>query len=301
MCKADRICSCTQWNLYSMRKNPRIFCGFLLGFCLCYFLMQRIMECSMLFHTDIQIFELFIWCFADSDSILFVSLAILLFLFQIPRLDTPAYYLIFRKGKMDWLLGQVLTSVLISLAYTMFLLGSSMLLALGGSNVVWGDQWSDTATILSFAPENFEVALTVVRKTIKLTTPYDCAATIFFLMAQYILFLTLLNLIFSLISGKKAGIVAVIVVSLYAYLLNPDKLTALLHVPEEVRDVANVIAAWISPLNHATYAMHRFGYGDFPSILQSHMVFGIINLGLLLGAWFSVKKTERIFLGGSHD
>ncbi len=92
-----------------------------------------------------------------------------------------------------------------------------------------------------------------------------------------------------------------IVVSLYAYLLNPDKLTALLHVPEEVRYVANVIVAWISPLNHATYAMHRFGYGNFPSILQSHMVFGIINLGLLLGSWFSVKKTERIFLGGSHD
>lgn len=301
MCKADRICSCAQWNLYSIRKNPRIFCGFLLGFCLCCFLMQRIMECSVLFHTDIQIFELFIWCFADSDSILFVSLAILLFLFQIPRLDTPAYYLIFRKGKMDWLLGQALTSVLVSLSYTMLLLGSSMLLALGGSNVVWGNEWSGTATILSFAPENFQVALTVVRKTIKLTTPYDCAATIFFLMAQYILFLTLLNLLFSLMCGKKAGIVAVIVASLYGYLLNPEKLTVLLHVPEEVRYIANVIAAWASPLNHATYAMHRFGYGGFPSMLQSHMVFGILNLGLLLGSCFSVRNTERIFLGGSHD
>lgn len=301
MCKANRIYSCAQWNLYSIRKNPRIFCGFLLGFCLCCFLMQRIMECSILFHTDIQIFELFIWCFADSDSILFVSLAILLFLFQIPRLDTPAYYLIFRKGKMDWLLGQALTSALVSLSYTMFLLGSSMLLALGGSNVVWGNQWSDTATILSFAPENFQVALTVVRKTIKLTTPYDCAATIFFLMAQYILFLTLLNLLFSLMCGKKAGIVAVIVASLYGYLLNPEKLTVLLHVPEEVRYIANVIAAWASPLNHATYAMHRFGYGGFPSMLQSHMVFGILNLGLLLGSCFSVRNTERIFLGGSHD
>ena len=146
--------------------------------------MQRIIECSILFHTDIQIFEPFIWCFADVDNILFVSLAILLFLFQIPRLDTPACYLIFRKGKADWLLGQVLTSVLISFAYTMFLLGSSMLLALRGGNVIWSDQWSDTATILSFAPENFEVALTVVRKTIKLTTPYDCAATIYFQKAQ---------------------------------------------------------------------------------------------------------------------
>lgn len=301
MCKANRIYSCAQWNLYSMRKNPRIFCGFLLGFCLCCFLMQRIMECSILFHTDIQIFELFIWCFADSDSILFVSLAILLFLFQIPRLDTPAYYLIFRKGKVDWLLGQILTSALVCLSYTMFLLVSSMLLTLGGSNVIWSDQWSDTATILSFAPENFQVPLTILRKTVKLTTPYDCAITIFFLMAQYILFLTLLNLLFSLMSGKKAGIVAVIIASLYAYLLNPEKLTAMLHVPEEIRYVANVIAAWISPLNHATYAMHGFGYGHFPSILQSHMVFGGVNLGLLLGSWSCVKKTERIFLGGSHD
>jgi len=301
MLKISQIYSCAVWNVYSIRKNPRIFCGFLLGLCLCFFLMQRIIECSTMFDTNIQLFELFIWCFADADSILFVSLAVLLFLFQIPRLDTPAYYLIFRKGRANWLLGQVLTSVIISLVYTLFLLGASMLFTLHSGHVLGSNQWSDTATILSFAPENFEVALTVVRKTIKLTTPYPCAATIFSLMAQYILFLTLLNLVFSIRLGKKAGIAAVIAVSLYAYLLNPQKLTMLLHIPEEVQYIANVLAAWISPLNHATYALHSFGYGNFPSIGQSHMVLGGMNLALLLSSYFSITHTEHIFLGGSHE
>ncbi len=299
MLNKSHVLSCTLWNLRSMRKNPRTICGFVLGFCLCFFLTQRIIELAGIFHTDIQIFEPFIWCFADAESILFASLAILLPLSQMPQLDAPAYYLVFRKGRINWLLGQILTAVIISFTYTLLLLGSAMILTLHRSFL--NNQWSDTATVLSFAPEQFEVALTVVRKTVKLTTPYHCAGAIFFLVAQYILFLTFLNLIFSLRHGKKAGITAVIVVSLYAYLLNPDKLMSALNIPQEIKYMANIIAAWISPLNHAAYAMHNFGYGNFPSIMQSHLVFLILNIVLLACSYRIVKKSEFMFSGGSHD
>lgn len=65
--------------------------------------------------------------------------------------------------------------------------------------------------------------------------------------------------------------------------------------------MANIIAAWISPLNHAAYAMHNFGYGNFPSIMQSHLVFLILNIVLLACSYRIVKKSEIMFSGGSHD
>lgn len=299
MFNISHILSCTLWNLRSMRKNPRTICGLFLGFCLCFFLTQRILELADIFHTNIQIFEPFIWCFADADSILFASLAILLPLSQIPQLNAPAYYLIFRKGRINWLLGQILTSIIISFAYTLLLLGSTMLLTLHNSFI--NNQWSDTATILSFAPEHFEVALTVVRKTVKLTTPYYCVISIFLLVAQYVLFLTFLNLVFSLKRGKRSGITAVITFSLYAWLLNPEKLTGILDIPQEIVYIANIIAAWISPLNHAAYSMHNFDYGKFPSIMQSHLIFMIMNACLLVCSYRIVKNSEFMFLGGSHD
>ncbi len=299
MLNINHILSCTLWNIRSMRKNPRVICSAVLGFFLCFFLTQRTIELSRVFNSDIQIFEPFVWCFADAQSILFASLAILLPLSQIPRLDSPAYYLIFRKGYINWLLGQILTAVIISFTYTLFLLLSSMALTLGNSFLA--NHWSDTATIMSFAPERFEVALTVVRKTIKLATPYYCTFVIFFLIAQYMLFLTLLNLVFSLKFGKKSGVTAVIVVSVYAYLLDPDKFVALLNIPKELEYIANILAAWLSPLNHAAYAMHNFGYGNYPSIMQSHMVFGCINVILLIVSYLIVKKSQLIFSGGTND
>ena len=254
MCSGKEIGTCVLWDFRSMRRNPRVLLGYALGFCLCFFLTQRIIELSSRFHTDIQMLEPFIWCFADTDSILFASLALLLPLSQIPQLNVPTYY-----------------------------------------------HWSDTATVVSFAPEQFEVALTVIRKTVKLTVPYDCAGIIFFLLMQYVLFLTLLNLAVSLRFGKRAGMTAVIAVSFGAYLLTPDQWMNWLHIPPQLEYMANTLAAWVSPLSHASYSMHSFGYGGFPSVLQSHAVFGCLNLGLLLLSYGTAKNMEFSFSGGFYE
>lgn len=299
MCSGKEIGTCVLWDFRSMRRNPRVLLGYALGFCLCFFLTQRIIELSSRFHTDIQMLEPFIWCFADTDSILFASLALLLPLSQIPQLNVPTYYLVFRRGRANWICGQIATTVLISFSYALLLLVSSVLLTAGNS--FWANHWSDTATVVRFAPEQFEVALTVIRKTVKLTVPYDCAGIIFFLLMQYVLFLTLLNLAVSLRFGKRAGMTAVIAVSFGAYLLTPDQWMNWLHIPPQLEYMANTLAAWVSPLSHASYSMHSFGYGGFPSVLQSHAVFGCLNLGLLLLSYGTAKNMEFSFSGGFYE
>ncbi|HHY83069.1 MAG TPA: hypothetical protein GX505_10400 [Clostridiales bacterium] len=293
------ILQCLLWNLRMLCKNPRLIMSLFMGFLICFLLTEKTISLSYEFLTDIQIFEPFIWCFADSDSILFASMALILLLSQFPRLDTPAAYLIFRTNRFSWLLGQVLTALVISIGYTLFLLLSSVVLT--ANKAFLENKWSDTATLLSFSPASFEAALIVVRKTIKQTTPYSSAVNIFLLVAQYTLLLTTLNLAVSLRYGKKAGMFAMIFMSLLSYLMTPDRFMAWLQLNENVKYYANVLAVWFSPLQQSTYIMHNFGYDQLPTIIQSHLLFGSINTALTAISFYSVQKVQFAFTGGNQN
>ncbi len=58
------------------------------------------------------------------------------------------------------------------------------------------------------------------------------------------------------------------------------------------------ITGWISPLNHATYGMHDFGYDVLPSIGQSCLVFlGILLVLETLSFWTLKKYNFSSFTG----
>ncbi|MDD3339079.1 MAG: hypothetical protein PHS82_11450, partial [Lachnospiraceae bacterium] len=44
-------------------------------------------------------------------------------------------------------------------------------------------------------------------------------------------------------------------------------------IPSHMQYQINVLVGWISPLNHATYYMHNFGYDYLPRIWQSSLIF----------------------------
>ena len=282
-----------------LRKNPRLVMSLVMGFLICFLLTDKTISLSREFLTDIQIMEPFVWSFANSDSILFASLALILLLSQFPKMDASAAYLVFRTNRLNWIIGQVLTSLVISFGYTLFLFLSSIILTSG--NAYLDNRWSETATLLSFSPASFEVALSVIRKTIKLTNPYASAVNIFFLMAQYSLLLTTLNLSLALRFGKKTGLFAMVLLSLFAYALTPDRFMVWLQLNDNLKYVANLIAAWLSPLQHATYIMHNFGYDQLPTIGQTHLIFGGINLTLFALAFIAVRKTYFVFAGGQQN
>ena len=180
---------CAGWNLYSLRKNPRFYMSLLLGFLLCWLLTDKTMAISRTYLTNVQIVEPFVWCYADGDSILYAepfvwcyadgdsilyaALVMMLMLSAFPRIDTPASYLIFRTTRLNWLIGQIITVFVLTFGYCLMILLSSIAMCIG-CNVFAANHWSETATMLSFSPASFEVALTVMRKTVKLTTP-SCA------------------------------------------------------------------------------------------------------------------------------
>ena len=299
MSDLHKVCVCVAWNLRMMLKNLRFYMGLLLGFLICFFLTEKIITYAGTYGTDLQMFEPFIWSYADGDSVLFASLALLLPLSQIPRLDAAASYLIFRTGRNQWVIGQVITTIVVSIFYTVFLLVATGLLTLGRSFVQ--NRWSDTATILSFAQDQFDVALMVIRRTVKQTDPYSCVISIMLLMTQYMLFLSLCNLWISLHFGKKAGMTAMIIVSLYSYILTPNHFMLWMGLNENMQYIANLWAAWLSPLQHATYTMHSFGYNSLPSFLQTHILMGSASLILIILSILASKKIQfRFTKGESH-
>lgn len=97
-----------------------------------------------------------------------------------------------------------------------------------------------------------------------MVTPYECAANILLLMLLYSLLMAFIMLLFHLWKGQLAGMVSVFGFSLFGFLLSPDTIKTMLKLSEQEGYVANIIVGWVSPLNHATFHMHNFGYDNLP-------------------------------------
>ena len=247
-----------------------------------------------------ELVEPFVWCYADGDSILYAALVLMLMLSALPRMDTPASYLIFRTTRRSWLIGQIITVLIVTFGYCLMILLSSMLMCIG-CNVYATNRWSETATMLSFAPAGFETALTVMRKTVKLTTPWGCCAQILGLMFQYVLLLSMLQLLFAVLKSKKTGILAAILLNFVGFVLTPERFMVWLHLPTEMRYYANVLAAWLSPLQHATYTMHNFGYDLLPRLQVSYLILGGLTVLLMALAAIKIRTFQFNFAGGVSD
>ena len=300
MCNLREAFVCAGWNLYFLRRNPRFYMSLLLGFLLCWLLTDKTMAISRTYLTNVQLLEPFVWCYADDESILFSALVMMLLLSALPRLDTPASYLIFRTTYLNWLLGQIATVFILTLGYTLMILVFSMVMCIG-CNVFVTNNWSETATMLSFSPASFEVALSVMRKTVKLTTPYGCTIQIFLLLFQYVLLMAMLQLTFTMLKSRKAGIIAVLGINFAGYVLTPDRFMTWLQLPREMQYYANLLSAWLSPLQHATYTMHNFGYDLLPRVQTSCLLLGGVSLLLMIVSALAMRRFSFRFTGGYSD
>lgn len=300
MSEAKKVWQCAGWNLYTLRKNPRFYLALLMGTMLCWMLTDKTLVISRTFITPLQVFEPFIWCFADGDSILFASLVLMLILSAFPRLDAASSYLSFRAGRKAWLMGQVLTVFIITLMYCLMLLVFSMALTTGRAQ--WTNAWSDTATLLSFSPGGFDPAFAVTRKMVKLTLPYPALIQIFGLLFCYMLLLSCVQLTFTVMKSRKAGTTIALLIGLTGFILTPERFMVWLNLPQEFTFYANLLAAWLSPLQHATFMMHNFGYDLLPRIGTSLLILGGISILLLVLAAVRIRHYNYMFTGGTtHD
>jgi len=295
MSKLRQIGSVTAYDFRQWRRNPRIIITFALAFILCFLLSDKAVKFAKEYETTMQIVEAFVWTFGDSNSILLSSLLLVLLFADMPFLSAGTPYYLMRIDRKTWLAGQALYIILATAIYMLFILISTSVVCMSQSFI--GDMWSETAAILGYSGAGKAVALPALVKTLEMSTPYACMGTIFLLMLLYTLLMAFIMLTFNIRKGQIAGVVSVFVFSLFGFLLNPQLIKTMFQLPDELMYKANVAVGWLSPLNHATYHMHNFGYDLLPRLWHTYVIFGVLILLCFILALRSVRKYNFNFTG----
>ena len=92
-------------NFSRWPKSPQIWLGFSLGFIACFLLSGKVVDFAGEQETLLQMFEPFIWTFGDSNSILLISLCLLLLFGDLPNLNNEAPLFLVRTSRLCWMAG----------------------------------------------------------------------------------------------------------------------------------------------------------------------------------------------------
>jgi hypothetical protein len=282
------------YNFRTWRRNPRIIITFALAFILCFLLSDKAVKFAAEYKTTMQLVEAFVWTFGDSNSILLASMLLILMFADMPFLGAGVPYYLMRITRMKWMLGQIVYICLSTLLYMAFILASTSVICMGNSFI--GNMWSETAAILGYSGAGKAVALPALVKTLEMSTPYECMATIFLLMLLYTLLTVSIMLAVNIRRGQFWGVASVFGFSLYGFLVNPQTFDTFMKLPPEQMYIANVAAAWISPLQHSTYHMHNFGYDLLPRLWMTYAIFGVLILLFFFLALKAMRKYNFCFM-----
>lgn len=293
--KIKQLFAVAGYNFRQWHKNSRIIITFCLSFILCFLLSDKAVQFAREYGTVMQILEPFIWTFGDANSILLSSLLLVLLFADMPFISTGTPFYLMRIDRKTWILGQAVYIIAATSVYLVFILISTSLVCMAQSFV--GDMWSEAAAILGYSGAGQTVALPALVKTLEMTKPYACTASIFLLMLLYTLLMVSIMLLFNLKKGQIGGVISVFAFSLYGFLLNPQTIKSLLGLPDHLMYQANVIVGWLSPLNHVTYHMHNFGYDLLPRMGQTYLIFGILIVLCFYLSLRAVRKYNFHFTG----
>ena len=288
MKRTSQIFSIAFQSFASWAKNPRIIIVFALAFVLCFLLSDKAVRFALEYDTTMQIVEAFVWTFGDANSILLSSLLLILLFADMPFINAITPFYLMRTDRKTWIAGQAVYIIIATCIYLLFILFSTSAFCMAQSFA--GNMWSETAAMLGYSGAGKEVALPALVKTLELSTPYESMFNIFALMLLYTLLMSFVMLIFNLKRGRAGGITSAFVFSLYGFLLNPETLRIVFQLPDEAVYKANVAVGWMSPLNHATYHMHNFGYDLLPRLWHTYLIFSVLIFVLF---YLSVKAARR--------
>ena len=295
MKRSKQLLSITLYNYRLWTNNPRILITFALSFIMSFLLTDKLICFASEHNTTLQIVEPFIWCFGDSNSVLLSSVLLVMLFADMPFLSSGTPLYLIRTSRRTWITGQVLYILSATLIYLVFVLLCTIFFSVQQSFLA--NMWSPTAAILGYTNAGERVAIPALVKTLEMSWPYQSMVSIFFLMLGYTSVMVMIMLVCNLWFGQVAGVVSVLVYSVYGILMNPDTIQLILRLPDEAYYIANVIIGWLSPLNQATYHMHNFGYDKLPRLWQSYLIFAVLVAAGFFAAVHAAKRYNFTFTG----
>ena len=282
-------------NFRRWKGNMRIAAAFGLAFILCFLLTDKTIQFAEECGSTMQVTEAFIWSFGDSNSILLMSLLLLLLFADMPFITPATPFFLSRCSRKIWVAGQLLYIIMATFFYLLFVLFSTCVLCFRYAYPA--NIWSRTAANLAYSEAGQELALPATAKIVEMSRPWQVTLWIFGLLLLYALVMVFLMLFCNLKKGPVAGVIGALMFSVYGALLNPENISVLFHLPDELYYKARVWAGWLSPLNHATFSMHDFGYDLLPTLQQTGLIFAGIFLALIFFVIRALKRYSFEFRG----
>ncbi len=148
MCKTRQILYIARGNFRKWHKNPRIILCFLLAFIFCFLLSDRVMQFAQSRGTYLQGVESFLWTFGDAQSVLAISILLLLLFSDMPNLSNEVPYFMVRTDRVVWMLGQILYLISAVFFFMLFILAATVFLS--AERAYPANMWSDTAAVLGY-------------------------------------------------------------------------------------------------------------------------------------------------------
>lgn len=292
MCQSFAV---VRYNFMGFFKSSKVIFCFLLGFVLCFLLSNRVMAVIDTYGTPVQATEPFLWTFGDTTAILLSSMLLLLLLSDLPKMSPVSPYQLIRITKRQWLTGQFFYVILVTGLYVGFMMISTILLCMKMSYI--GNVWSETAAMLAYSKAGEELSVPSTVKVMESVLPYGCTFQVLLLLFFYAMTLGFVILMGNLALKKNGGMILGLAYSLYGFLLNPSVLGVILHKEDYEMYQVNVLIAWISPVSHASYGRHNFGYDHLPTVWQSCMMFALLLAVFVFVSVKSLKKYPFRFIG----
>lgn len=290
-----QILAVVAYNFRGFFRNPRVILTFLLGIVASFLLSGKVIQVAEQYQTPMQAAEPFLWTFGDVTSMVLVSVLLLLLFSDLPKLGPVSPFYLVRMKKSRWLAAQFLYVSLATGLYVVFILLATVALCL--PYTFPGNLWSETAAMLGYSGMGEELFVPSTVKVMESVTPYGCMVQVAALMLCYALTLGFLILLGNLLGGRNTGLLLGLAYSLYGFLLNPQVLGKLLELEKYEMYRVRVFVGWVSPVSHAVYGMHNFGYDLLPTVPQSLLVFAGLLTFLYLGAYRAIKRYNFQFLG----
>ncbi len=287
MCNIKQIWQTSCANFRRWHKNPQIILAFCLAFVVCFLLSDKILSFADRQDTVMQLFEPFIWTFGDANSVLIISLLLLLLFSDMPNTGNDVPFFLVRIDRRTWMLGQILYVVLSTIIFVAFILASTCILCM--HKAFPANMWSKTAAILGYSNIGEDIAIPAFLKVLELSFPYECTLHIFGLMLGYSLLMAGIILYFNLLFDN-GGMIGGLLFSGMGFVLNPELISKWLQLSPMQNKIANIVFGWMSPLNHATYYMHNFGYDNLPRLWVSYVFFAV---GASLFFCFSLIRMKK--------
>lgn len=283
-----QIAAIVKFNFFGFFKSPKVILTFLLGIVLSFLLSEKVMTVTNHFHTSTQAAEPFIWTFGDAGAVL-CSVLLLLFIFSdLPKLSDVSLFYLMRTTKKRWLAAQLIYLVSATGIYMAFMMAVTCILC--AKNSFAGNMWSKTAALLGYSELGKQMQIPSAVRVMESIQPYECALQVLALMFGYALTMGFLILLFNMAFGKKYGILAGLFYSLYGFLTDPEIIGKLLGMESFEMYRIRVAVGWLSPLSHAVYGRHSFGYDNLPTVGQSLCVFGCLMLVLIVLCFLTLKR-----------